>query len=102
MIIISLIYEIDLNSEQEKHLIKYSNGPKSMYAKKQMWKVVSEMRSMYGISREDSFDIVVDKYSQFNLNDEECATEENISLFRIACWKEGEKFQSQSKSNKKR
>ena len=99
---ISNINEIDLNSEQEKHLIKYSNGPKSMYAKKQMWKVVSEMRSMYGISREDSFDIVVDKYSQFNLNDEECATEENISLFRIACWKEGEKFQSQSKSNKKR
>lgn len=82
-----------LDSSLENHMVIYTNGPNTKYAKTQMWKVVHELMTMFDIRDEkNAIDIVVDNFAEFNLNKEECINEENLAMFRISCWKEAKKI----------
>ena len=63
-----------------------SLGPRSSFAKAEMWKVVNEMTTIYGVDEKTAIDIAIDKFAKLDLHKEDCATTENIAIFRISCW----------------
>ena len=79
----------ELSTHANIHDVKYASGPKTKYAKKQMWETIWELENIFGISRMNAIDIVVEKFAEFKLNKEDSVTTENIAFFRVACWEAG-------------
>ena len=88
----------ELSASANNHIVKYASGPKTKYSKKQMWKAIWELENIYKISKMNAFDIVVEKFAEFNLNKEDCVTTKNLALFRVACWEAGKAFSKENEN----
>ena len=81
-----------MKAKKEFHLERKQFGPMATYVRKEMWKVISELQKTYYINYLDASDIAFDEFMHLKLCDEECATIENIAIFRIACFNDAEIF----------
>ena len=84
--LMSITLQIESLDSIGPYFSQSSLGPRSSFAKTEMWKVVNEMTTIYGVDEKTAIDIAIDEFAKLDLHKEDCATTENIAIFRISCW----------------
>lgn len=75
------------------YIEKSSLGPNEKYARKEMWKVVYELKNYFSIPNKVAINIVLDEY--ILIKNEESATTTAIAIMRIASYSKALKYQKQ-------
>lgn len=78
--------------KNNEHYVHKPIGPKSTYAREEMWKIVYEIQNMFDIDRDGAIDIALGEFLNLNLGNEENATVENVALLRVLCWNTAKEF----------
>ena len=97
----SIAPKIFLSHDEDEHQIQVkTKGENTKRSLKEFWKVVREIRQMYGINQMNAIDIAMLSFHEWGLMEEETVSTDNIAHFRIECWGKAEKISLNSKQTR--